>query len=145
MLILIGLLFVSICYAMNTPLYYPRVHWWEYDFRYKGDLKVFVPIEGTNVEGRLFDLRKEAGCITLFQKIKIGEKKLINLNFSDTDYSFRIEVVTAKNNSIGRGYIHGVKFLLTNEQEKNKFKLLANSWQKLVKEKIREKFNETSK
>ena len=54
-------------------------------------------------------------------------------------------MVTAKNNSIGRGYIHGVKFLLTNEQEKNKFKSLSNSWQKLVKEKIREKFNETSK
>jgi hypothetical protein len=137
------LLFVAICYSINSPLYYPRVRWWEYDFRYKGDLKIEVYKGGEVREGRLYDLRRDAGCLTLFEKIETGEKILVKLILDGQIYEFHVQVVTAKSNSIGRGYVHGVRFSLKDHEERRKYNRLTKKWRILVKKRIREKFNES--
>ncbi|MEX0798983.1 MAG: hypothetical protein WD025_06045, partial [Bacteriovoracaceae bacterium] len=42
-------LFIN-CYIMSSPLFFPRVQWWEYDFRYRGDLKSFIKLPHKAIE-----------------------------------------------------------------------------------------------
>ncbi|MEI8346791.1 MAG: hypothetical protein WCG27_04950, partial [Pseudomonadota bacterium] len=56
-------------YMLYSPIHFPRVIWWEYDFRYRHDLKIFINLHDQIFEGRLTDLRRGAGCVVLFQDI----------------------------------------------------------------------------
>src|SRR5690606_16530490 len=37
---------ISASYIVSSPLYYPRFHWWEYDFRFRADIRCWVEIDG---------------------------------------------------------------------------------------------------
>lgn len=145
LVILMILLFMSICYGISSPLFYPRVHWWEYDFRYKGDLKIWVSYQDKQIEGRLYDLRRGAGCVTLFEKIHNGETILISFKFKEEDFSFHSQVVTVKSNIIGRGFIHGVKMKFADKVEEKAYKQLSKNWREFIRNKVKEKADESNK
>ncbi len=61
-------------YKLYGPIYYPLVNWWEYDFRFRSDVKVLVSLpDQAMVEGRLTDLRRKAGCVVLFDEMHVGD------------------------------------------------------------------------
>lgn len=51
-----SLFLIAKMYILSSPIYYPRVSWWEYDFRYRDDLKIKVKAHDLDYEARLTDL-----------------------------------------------------------------------------------------
>ena len=47
------ILLFSVAYSLWSPIFYPIVSWWEYDFRYRDDLKVKVKLNNKVFDGRL--------------------------------------------------------------------------------------------
>ena len=126
-------------YVLYAPIYYPKVVWWEYDFRYRHELKIKVQIPGLNTvcEGRLTDLRRNAGCIVLFEKINLGENLTVRILSTEQQQEMLLstEVMSVKEYTFGRGHTYGVKFLLQNKLDKKAFKNLC----RLFKEERRSK------
>ena len=124
----IGFLLLEM-YVLAGPVYYPKVVWWEYDFRYRHELKinVYVPCLDKICEGRLTDLRRNAGCIVLFEKIDLGEELTVRILSTEQQQEMLLssEVMSSKEYTIGRGYTYGVKFLLHNRPAKKAFKNLC--------------------
>jgi len=121
-----------------TPIYYPIVSWWEYDFRYRHDVKVNVIVDGKNTEGRLTDLRLGAACVSLFKEVRVGE--YLHLE-TDDQKSFKIEVMSKRYYSLGRPLSYGVKFELTSDDERSSYKSYTKRWRKLCKLKKKAKFS----
>jgi hypothetical protein len=127
--------FLALClmgleaHILFSPIFYPIFNWWEYDFRYRDDLKVDVEDEEKNVtEGRLTDLRKEAGCISSFQNFKTGNVLHIKTRDNQKEQHFKVEVMSRRPYSLGRPVNYGVKFLLQNQEEKNTFSRFTKFW-----------------
>ncbi len=137
-LIAIGLILLEM-FVLSSPIYYPKVVWWEYDFRYRHELKinVQVPCLNTICEGRLTDLRRNAGCIVLFEKIDLGENLTVRILSTEQQQEMLLssEVMSIKEYTFGRGHTYGVKFLLQNKLDKKAFKNLC----RLFKEERRSK------
>ena len=127
-------------YILSSPIYFPRVNWWEYDFRYRHELKVDVFCGDDKDEGRLSDLRRGAGCLVSFKNYKLGEEIDIKLSKKYENLLLRGDVVSKRINSIGRGYVYGVKINFGSEEEKRKFTLFSNKWRSESSFKTRMKF-----
>lgn len=131
---------ISQCYLFYSPIFYPRVRWWEYDFRYRSDLEVNVHKEGKTFEGRLTDLRRGAGCVVLFESIPAGQNlELEGETFSGT-FKISAEIITKREYCTGRGYTYGVKFMFENDLQRNKFDQFVKYWQINHKTRIQAKF-----
>ena len=124
-----------------TPIYYPIVSWWEYDFRYRHEVKVNVIVDGERTEGRLTDLRLGAACISLFKEVKVGEYLQVEI---DDEKKFKVEVMSKRYYSLGRPLSYGVKFELATTEEKNNYKSYTKRWRKLCKLKRKAKFSPVS-
>lgn len=135
------LLFLSIeVYLMNSPIYFPRVQWWEYDFRYRGDLRIKIAYKGQEFKARLADLRREAGCIISFEPIKLGESLTVKTYYKNEDISFDVRIVSMRENIPGRGYRYGVQFDLEDKEKMRLFKRYQNFYLRRYKVKRRSKF-----
>lgn len=121
-----------------TPIYYPIMSWWEYDFRYRNDLKVKAIIDTEKIEGRLTDLRKGAGCVSLFKELKVGEYVHVEL---EDGKSFKVEIMSKRYYSLGRPLSYGVRFDLNEESEREEFQLFSTFWRNNRKKKRKEKFS----
>ena len=132
--------FVPICYLLSmtflcldmyflfSPIYYPLVRWWEYDFRFRDDLKIKVLVEKEDLEGRLTDLRRGAGCVALFCNYNHGMRLTIKLeDFSGMD-SIKAEIVSRRQYSLGRPHTYGVRFLLDSPKAKRNYYNLVKYW-----------------
>jgi len=117
-------------YILSSPIYYPRVSWWEYDFRYRDDQKVTVKKEDKEYECRLSDLRRSAGCLQSFEAFKNTEKLELVIGQDGSEKSFQIEVMSSRQYSLGRPKSYGIKFLFSNENEKNTFMRICNDVKK---------------
>jgi hypothetical protein len=128
-------------YIFSSPMYYPRVRWWEYDFRYRGELKVNL-LDATSeliAEGRLTDLRRQAGCLQCFKDLKLGGKYLLEI--VDNSFGlFSMTVLTKREPNPGRGILYGVKFNLENKLSKSDYAKLASLWRKSSLAKMQKKF-----
>lgn len=149
---MIGLIFclsicflVVACYIISSPLYFPRVHWWEYDFRFRADIRCWVEIEGQQHLGRLSDLRRGAACLELFQHTAVGQPVQIHLEVLNQNFSLNAEVRSKREPIIGRSIIYGIKFVNFDLEQKQRLKLLTNYWRESKKIKIRNKFAATQK
>lgn len=127
-------------YLMSSPIYYPRVQWWEYDFRYRGDLKMKIEVDGVEYRARLADLRREAGCVISFTEIPMGESFVIKSYLEDETIRFLVRVVSNREDIQGRGYRYGVQFLLSNKEEAKLFKKYQSHYLRRYKVKRRSKF-----
>jgi hypothetical protein len=130
-------------YLLWTPIFYPMISWWEYDFRYRDDLRVKVTIDDETFDGRLTDLRRQAGCVAIFKEIEIGKEILIEPFDSFQEVSFTAEVMSKRQYSLGRPYNYGVKFDI--EQNEALFNQFCLFWKNERQDKLLKKFkNEES-
>ena len=115
----VGLLYVlSFCllvissYVLSSPLYYPRSHWWEYDFRFRADIKCWILIDGRKINGRLSDLRRGAACLELFESFPVGYSLDIYTKILDREFHLHSVIRSRKEPISGRSLIYGVKFTI---------------------------------
>lgn len=139
-LLIIYLLFILIIiiqsYVLSSPIYYPQVRWWEYDFRYRHDLKVSVECEGINVEGRMTDLRRGAACVLSFEEFSIGS--IIHIKYL-TAFEMLLAsatIVSKREYSIGRGVSYGIRFQFDDKEQRQRLKDFSKLWKKEQKQKI---------
>lgn len=149
---MIGLLFlVSLgcigvaCYIVSSPLYYPRFHWWEYDFRFRADIRCWVEIDGKQFRGRLSDMRRGAACLELFNTMSVGHPIQISVEILNQNFTLFAEVRSKREPIIGRSIIYGVKFINSDLEQKQRLKFLTNYWNESKKIKIRNKFTSNLK
>ncbi|MBL6988386.1 MAG: hypothetical protein ISR65_01335 [Bacteriovoracaceae bacterium] len=141
-------LFAIQIYILSAPIYFPRVRWWEYDFRYRYDLKVKVIVtndpedddgegedssadideENYTIDGRLTDLRRKAGCVVLFDEFETGKILRIIAQAEYKEMTLKAEIMSKREYSIGRGITYGVKFHFDSDEEMKDFKAFSNYW-----------------
>lgn len=139
------ILMVIACYIISSPLYYPRFHWWEYDFRYRTDLKCCIDSEGLHSIGRISDMRRGAACVELFKPMNVGQRIQISLEILNQNYTLFAEVRSKREPIIGRSTVYGVKFISQDLEQKQRLKFLTNYWNESKRIKIRNKFALTNK
>ncbi len=124
-------------YALSSPLYYPVVSWWEYDFRFRTDLKVEVESDEGKKEGRLVDVRRMALGLQSFENYRPGEIVKIHFQSNNVEVSLKCEIVSKRNYSIGRPNVFGMRLfdsLETMEEDYKKLHTLWRSKKRLVRE-----------
>ena len=115
-------------YFLYSPIYYPLVRWWEYDFRFRDDLKIKVFVDEKELEGRLTDLRRGAGCVALFAKYSQGIFLTIKLEDVSGIDTIKAEIISRRQYSLGRPYTYGVKVLLDYPKAKQNYYSLVRYW-----------------
>lgn len=138
-LLSLGFLAIS-CYIVSSPLYYPRFHWWEYDFRFRADIKCWIEVEGKQYRGRLSDLRRGAACLELFKTMPVGQAIQISVEILNQNFTLFAEVRSRREPIIGRSIIYGIKFVNADLEQRQRLKFLTNYWNESKKIKIRNKF-----
>tara|TARA_B100001971_G_scaffold213155_1_gene245592 strand:- start:182871 stop:183629 length:759 start_codon:yes stop_codon:yes gene_type:complete len=139
----LAMLFLAInCYIMSSPLFYPRVQWWEYDFRYRGDLKSILKIGDKSHKSRITDLRRGAACVESFENIPLNEEVIIEYDNQKSHFELVGVVKTSKEIIQGRPIRYGVEFYLRNEKEKKNYNGLLKVWNNTNRLKIRRKFED---
>ena len=142
---------VLLCFKMfllYSPIYYPRVSWWEYDFRYRDDLKILVKNQSLNLEqnldqeyqARLTDLRRQAGCVAMFEEFKLGDELLINATSENEALVLRAIIMSKRKDVIGRPIIYGVQFKFDNRRNKKRYQRLEKMWKREKNNKKKMKF-----
>ncbi len=139
-LLSLGFLLVA-CYIVSSPLYYPRFHWWEYDFRFRADIRCWVEVDGKEFRGRISDLRRGAACLELFHGMPVGHPVNISIEILNQNFSLYAEVRSRREPIIGRSIVYGIKFINTDLEQKQRLKFLTNYWNESKKIKIRNKFS----
>lgn len=132
-------LFIN-CYIMSSPLFYPRVQWWEYDFRYRGDIKSLLRFDGKMYSSRLTDLRRSTACIEAFDFLPLNSKVSLEAEFEEKLYVLEGIIKTSKEIIPGRPIRYGVKFFLEEDNAKETLSLLTKIWNTNKKVKLRNKF-----
>ncbi len=127
-------------YIISSPLYYPRFSWWEYDFRYRADIKCSIVLEGKEVFGRLSDLRRGAACLELFSHLSVGQLIQINSEVMNQNFTLFAEVRSKREPIIGRSFIYGIKFVNHDLEQKQRLKFLSHYWRETKKIKTKNKF-----
>ena len=128
-------------YNLYSPIFYPKVHWWEYDFRYRHDFEIMVQHEKKQVPGILSDLRNKSGSVILFDQISLGDQ--IKIISEDTDFPIVLkgEILTRRQFLIGRPFNYGIRFSFENEEELKQFRKLSMRLKSLSHEKRQLKHN----
>jgi len=111
-------------YILSSPIYYQLVRWWEYDFRFREDIKAWVNIKDEKVEIRLTDLRRFAGSVSMFRDIDVGTKLKITVN----DQVISADVMSKRRYAIGRPLIYGVRFDSEGEADRELFVKFQKEW-----------------
>lgn len=127
-------------YLLSSPIYYPRVSWWEYDFRYRDDLKISVKVHEAEYDARLTDLRRYAGCVALFEEVKLGDDIMINAKVDDVSLNLRGTVMSKRKDLIGRPLIYGVQLKFDSRSNKKRYVQLVRLWKKEKNNKRKLKF-----
>lgn len=134
-----------LAYSLWTPIFYPVVSWWEYDFRYRDDLKIKVEKDDEKSDGRLTDLRRQAGCVASFKDFNLGEILTIEPFDDLKTMRFKVEVMSKRKYSVGRPFNYGVRFILDNNSDTSLFYSFVKFWKSERKLKLKKKFkNEVS-
>lgn len=128
-------------WQISSPLYYPLVQWWEYDFRFRPDIRGWVVDGEERYRARLTDLRRGAGCVTMFHMAPVGGILDIETDALHVRFNLKAEVVSRKEHIVGRGYQYGVRFQVEDLEQKQRLKLLTNFWNESKRLKIRSKFD----
>ncbi|MDH4467702.1 MAG: hypothetical protein QE271_06555 [Bacteriovoracaceae bacterium] len=137
----IFLLTLIMFYLMYTPLYYPLVSMGDYDFRFRADLKAKFVFLGEVIESRLTDIRRGAGCLTLFRMLEIPCSGTLIMEFLGEVRHYQVHLSSMSEGIPGRGYSYGVRFITANKKERNDVDLLFNYWKQYAQEKMKMKFS----
>ena len=129
-----------IIYIASSPVYYPRVYWWEFEFRYRADFKIFIEHDNVIDEARMTDIRREGAALYSFENFEAETYLKLVFKYLDEAYEFQVVVGSKGRNIPGRPYSYGIKFILADKEDKNNYKRLAQSWSHRNKIQILEKF-----
>lgn len=129
-------------YVLSSPLYYPRVQWWEYDFRYRGELKINTNINGLSCEGRLADLRRGCASILSLENLPLGHNIDLEIPFGKNTYHLTGVIKTMREVIPGRPIRYGIELSLPSEKDKKSHDELRKIWALHKKANIRRKFSE---
>ncbi|MAZ49382.1 MAG: hypothetical protein CME65_12550 [Halobacteriovoraceae bacterium] len=140
--ILASLFLIINCLVMSSPLYYPRVQWWEYDFRYRGDLKATIKRAGDEFDARMVDLRREAISVLAFDQISLNQEITITVPYGNSTYELLGKVKTIREDIAGRPISYGVELILKEEKSKKSYLELLRLWSMHKKVNVRRKFSE---
>lgn len=132
-------LFVN-AYIMSSPLYYPRVPWWEYDFRYRAELKGEIHFGGKSYPLRLSDLRRNCASIAVFETLPLGSKLSFDIIFNEKTYHLKGTVKTLREVIPGRPITYGVVLEENTEAFRKELNLLKKLWKKKKSANLRRKF-----
>lgn len=135
-----SLLLIIKMYLLSSPIYYPQISWWEYDFRYRDDLKISVKSGENDFSARLTDLRRQAGCVAMFEDLKLGEEIVINAALDEDNVLLRGIVMSKRRDVIGRPLIYGVQFKFDSKSNKKRYTALERLWKKQKNSKRKMKF-----
>jgi hypothetical protein len=143
-LLAMGIL-VGQMYILLSPIYYPRVNWWEYDFRYRDDIKIRIQVKGAKnfSEGRMTDLRRLAACVVSFEDFPLGEMFEIEIVGRNVSSKVHSQIISKRNYSLGRGNIYGVFFHFETTEEKYSFRRFSKLWVLETRKKRALKYNQT--
>lgn len=130
-------------YILSSPIYFPIVNWWEYDFRYRRDLPIQIKLAEKEFEGRIIDFRREAAGIQSFEHFKAGDRVEISFAGDLDGPNLKGDIYSIRKYSFGRPYIIGVKFDLVGSE--GRYHQILKYWQesKIELKKLRVK-QETS-
>ncbi len=129
-----------IIYLASSPVYYPKVSWWEFDYRYRSEIKINTKFSEEEHEARLNDIRRGGGSISSFEAFPLGSIIELDFDFRFEKYNFQVIVGSCSRSIPGRPYSYGVKFALDSEEDKKAYKLLLLNWKTRSKVKLDEKF-----
>lgn len=127
-------------YIMSSPLYYPRVQWWEYDFRYAGELKATAKVGEEEFEVRVADLRRSIASVLAFEVVPLGEQMSLEISYGKRVFKICGKITTQREVIHGRPLRYG---LILNEQTENdKLEVLelTKIWRLHKKANLRRKF-----
>lgn len=127
-------------YILSSPIYYPQVRWWEYDFRYRDDLKIDVKYDDIDAPARLTDLRRQAGCVAMFKELKLGQEISLSAKMGEESVVLRGIVMSKRRDIIGRPNIYGVQFKFDSRSNKKRYGQLEKLWKKQKASKKKMKF-----
>jgi hypothetical protein len=134
------LLLIVKMYILSSPIYYPQVSWWEYDFRYRDDLKIKVKSGEAEYSARLTDLRRHAGCVAMFEELKLGEEITVSSVHEEETVLLRGLVMSKRRDLVGRPLIYGVQFKFDSRSNKKRYENLERMWKKQKNNKKKMKF-----
>ena len=117
---------IMACYIISSPVYFPRVNWWEYDFRFRADIKCHAEVDGHQVKGRISDLRRGAACLELFHNMPVGHPLQIHLEVLNQNFTLFAEVRSKREPILGRAMIYGIKFINYDLEQIQRLRLLTN-------------------
>lgn len=115
-------------YLLSSPIYYPRFNWWEYDFRYRDDLKIKVKKNDEEYEGRLTDLRRQAGCVAVFEEMSLGSEIIVSAKVDEESVNLRGIVMSKRKELLGRPQIYGIQFKFDSRTNKKRYGQLKKIW-----------------
>jgi hypothetical protein len=115
------------------------IQWWEYDFRFRPDIRIWVEEGEQGHRARLTDLRRGAGCVIMFHPVAIGTMIKVKTEVMGQRFEIRAEIVSRKEPILGRGYIYGVRFDSEDLEQRQRLKLLTNYWRESKRIKTRSK------
>ena len=136
-----AIILALVAWQISTPLYYPMIQWWEYDFRFRPDIKIEVELDqDQSVAARLSDLRRGGGCVVMFQSAPVGTVLKVATDVMGNKFKIKAEIISRKEPILGRGFIYGVKFQSEDLEQRQRLKLLTNYWFETKKSKSRSKY-----
>lgn len=129
-------------YLLGSPLYFPRIQWWEYDFRYRGELKANGFRVDKKFEVRLADLRRNCMSFLSFEKIGLGETVSLDIPLGKHTYTAKGKLKTAREDIPGRPIRYGLVLQIDSEKEKKSLVDLKKMWKLHKSANIRRKFTD---
>ncbi|MAX66977.1 MAG: hypothetical protein CME66_08585 [Halobacteriovoraceae bacterium] len=127
-------------YLMSSPLYFPRIQWWEYDFRYRGELKADIVVGKSEVEVRVADIRRECISFLAFEILPLGDIIELKIPYKKKVYQVSGKLKTQREDIPGRPIRYGMKLELKSDVDKKQYTELKKIWGLNKKANIRRKF-----
>lgn len=138
----LGILFLaSQAYILNSPIYFPIVNWWEYDFRFRDELNAKIKHKDQTYVARLTDLRRKMGCIVLFEELELGEVVTLEIDNFESIGELTVEVMSKRLYSAGRPYNYGVRFVFHEDSDDKIYSHLTRIWKTEHRSKLNLKYN----
>jgi len=134
------ILFSITLYLSSSPLYYQKVSWWEFDYRYRADIEAEISFENKRVQSRLTDVRRRGGSIATFEDFPLGTNLLICFKIDDQEFQLDSVIGSKSKSIVGRPFSYGIKFLVQNKEKKTQYKLLSRLWDSKEEIRLNQKF-----
>ncbi len=129
-------------YILSSPLYFPRIQWWEYDFRYRGDIKAKLIIAEESYDIRVADIRRDAISFFSFKQMRLNEEIHLEVPFGTKNFAVIGVLKTAREEIPGRPIRYGLKLIMNDDISRKKYIELRKYWGQQSRANIRRKFRD---